>query len=73
MPKCTPNREKIVVTPCEEKRMRSGADYGTVYNFHGTEQEIYGRRRGRRYIDHTVRRLQLHTSCGHNYSSYHYF
>jgi len=46
--------KKKLFNPCEEKRMRSGADHETRHNFHGTEQEMYGRHRGRRYIGYTV-------------------
>lgn len=58
--------------PCDEKRMRSGADYDAGHDFRDTEQETYGRRRGRRYIGHTVSVATLYYSCGRNSPS-HYF
>jgi len=54
VPKNIPAGKKMLYNPCEEKRMRSGADYEPGHNFSGTEQEMYGRRRGRRYTSYTV-------------------
>jgi len=49
-------KKKYVFDPCGDKmRMRSGADnHETGHNFHSTEQEMYGRHRGHRYIGYTV-------------------
>jgi len=43
-----------VYDPCEDKRLRSGADHETGHKFRGTEQEMYGRHRARRFNGYTV-------------------
>jgi len=48
------NIKKNVYDPCGDKRLRSGADHDTGLNFCGTEQEIYGRHRGRRFNGYPV-------------------
>lgn len=37
--------KKRVMTPCEMKRLMSGADYKTEYDFNETEQKMYSHRR----------------------------
>jgi len=48
------NIKKNVYDPCEDKRLRSGADHETGHKFRGTEQEMYGRHRARRFNGYTV-------------------
>ncbi|CAI6366734.1 unnamed protein product [Macrosiphum euphorbiae] len=45
--------KKNVYDPCGDKRLRSGADHDTGHNFFGTEQEMYGCHRGRRFNGYT--------------------
>ncbi|CAI6357149.1 unnamed protein product [Macrosiphum euphorbiae] len=43
------NIKQNVYDPCEDKRLRSGADHDKRHNFRGTQQEMYGRHRGHRF------------------------
>ncbi|XP_029341761.1 cingulin-like protein 1 [Acyrthosiphon pisum] len=51
--KVSKNFKKNVHDPCEDKRLRSGADHDTGHKFRGAEQEMYRRHRVRRFNGYT--------------------
>lgn len=54
------------MTPCEMKRLMSGADHKTEYDFDETEQEMYSHRR--HYTGYKV--CLTVTTCGQSSSGY---
>lgn len=50
------------MTPCEMKRLMSGADHKTEYDFDETEQEMYSYRRSGYKVGLTVTNCELSSS-----------